>query len=451
MLTTTFTFKQASATPKYQQLVTYFKNAIKLRHLGTTAALPSIRKLATTLEVSRTTVETAYAILLAEGYIISKPQRGYYAVDLSTSQPSATLAPAVAPQPEPTVRYNFANNYIDSRTFNTALWRRCLNNILKEPTVIASYGQAQGEQVLRTVLATYSYEARGVICTPEQIVIGAGIQSLLDVLIGILPATYHAVALEAPGFPQAERIFTDHHWQVSHFQTEKMTADLPPLLVVSPSNPYKGRALTAAERRALLTWTQTTQGLILEDDYNGEFRYFSRPISALQGLAGGASVIYLGSFSRLLMPSLRISYMVLPPSLVPCYQQVAGLYNQTSSTIEQLALAAFISGGHLRRHVRHLRKLYAVKNELLRAALQNIFGSKALVRSYASGLHLRLAIVSPHTAEDLAAKALAVGVLILPVHATTNDVYPEILLSFVGIAAEHIEPALALLKKTWFD
>ena len=450
MLTMNFTEDTKSHLPLYRQLAEHFKKEIRLNHLADSAKLPSIRKLAAALNLSRTTVETAYSLLLAEGYIMSQPKRGYVAINLAELPPPVNKPRQKQPQ-KPAVLYNFANNYIDIRTFNAALWRRCINNALKEPENIAAYGQSQGEIILREILAKYSYEARGVIAAPEQIVIGAGVQSLLEILIGILQPEHNSVALEAPGFPQAERIFQDHAWQVETFAAEKMDVKLPSLLLVSPSNPYKGSTLSAEERLSLLHWAQHTDGLIIEDDYNGEFRYFARPIGALQGLAGGDNVIYFGSFSRLLMPSLRISYMVLPPKLLSRYNSCAHLYNQTSSTIEQLALAEFIAGGHMRRHVRRLRKLYALKNTLLRAALTEIFGKLITVRSYASGLHIRLAIRSQNTSEELAALALAQGVRILPVQAAAPKEEPEILLSFAGINEDHIRPALVLLKKAWFS
>ena len=450
MLTTNFTLDIKSNIPLYLQLAAYFKNEIRLNHIAGNAKLPSIRKLAAALGLSRTTVETAYSLLSAEGYIVSQPKRGYLAVSLA-DLPSAPAALAPKPNTTPDVLYNFANNYIDIRTFNTALWRRCINNTLKEPQIIASYGQAQGETKLREVLAKYSYDARGVISTPEQIVIGAGVQSLLEILIGVLQPEHNSIALEAPGFPQAERIFRDHDWQVETFDTNNIASSLPSLLLVSPSNPYKGSTLSAEERLSLLHWAQQTNSLIIEDDYNGEFRYFSRPIGALQGLAGGENIIYFGSFSRLLMPSLRISYMVLPPQLLARYNACANLYNQTSSTIEQLALAEFIAGGHMQRHVRRLRKIYASKNTLLRTALTEIFGNRIEVRAYASGLHIRLAINIKSTSDALFAKALAAGVRIIPVRTKTPPAEPEILLSFAGINEDHIGPALLLLKKAWFE
>lgn len=449
MLSTTFSLDNNGSKPLYLQLAEQFKKEIRLNHIAGDTRLPSIRKLAAALNLSRTTVETAYGLLLAEGYIMSQPKRGYIALSLS-ELPTATSAIPPKKAKDLAVAFDFANNYIDIRTFNAALWRRCINNALREPRNIATYGQAQGESKLRETLAKYSYDARGVIATPEQIVIGAGVQSLLEILIGILQPEHKRVALEEPGFPQAERIFKDHNWQVETFAAEKIDDTLPPLLLVSPSNPYKGSSLSAEERLSLLHWTQQTNGLIIEDDYNGEFRYFSRPIGALQGLAGGDKIIYFGSFSRLLMPSLRISYMVLPPQLLPLYNACATLYNQTSSTIEQLALAEFIAGGHLRRHVRRLRKLYALKNTLLREALVEIFGKRIEVRSYASGLHIRLAVLTETASEELAEKALASGVRIIPVQQAATQNNPEILLSFAGISEDHIRPALLLLKKAWF-
>ena len=289
--------------------------------------------------------------------------------------------------------------------------------------------------------------ARGVICSPEQIVIGAGVQSLLQILIDILQPDITSIALEAPGFAQAERLFTSHGWQVRHFSTDQLETSLPRLLYVSPSNPYKGRSLSPQQRLNLLRWATQQQTYLLEDDYNGEFRYFGRPVSSLQGMSDGRTVIYLGSFSRLLLPSLRISYMVLPPLLLDRYRQLGHLYNQTSSTIEQLALADFIAAGALRRHVKRLRRLYSNKNTLLRQALTEIFGSRVIVRAYESGLHLRLAVVTQQTADTLSERALENGVRILPVY-DSNGNLPEILLSFVGIQEKRHPTGTAAIKKS---
>ena len=242
--------------------------------------------------------------------------------DLLLSRPKAQKTHT--PKAAPAVQYDFANNYIDATTFPSALWRRHISQALRDKETLAGYGDPQGERLLRQVLSEYSHESRGVLCTPEQIVIGAGVQSLLEIITAVLqdnkPDT-RAIALEEPGFPQAEEIFRRNGWKVSHFTTEAMPDDLPRLLYISPSNPYKGRSLTPEQRRHLLHWSREHDACILEDDYNGEFRYFSTPVTSLQGMSDGEHVIYLGSFSRLLLPSLRLSYAVLPVPLLPVYEQ----------------------------------------------------------------------------------------------------------------------------------
>lgn len=448
MLLTNLKLDQQAETPLYAQIIESIKNQLYHNQIAAGDRLPSVRKLAAALQISRTTVESAYNQLVADGYLQNEPKRGYFAAALAGLRQHSD-APVTQSIEPPAVRYNFANNYIDPAAFPAELWRRYLNRALKNKGLLSGYGEPQGETALRRTLAKYSAAARGVICAPEQIVIGAGVQSLLQILIDILQPDITAIALEAPGFAQAERLFTSHGWQVRHFSTERLEASLPQLLYISPSNPYKGRSLSPQQRLALLRWAAQQRAYLLEDDYNGEFRYFGRPVSSLQGMSDGNTVIYLGSFSRLLLPSLRISYMVLPPLLVERYRQLGHLYNQTSSTIEQLALADFIAAGALRRHVKRLRKLYSNKNTLLRQALTEIFGSRIIVRAYESGLHLRLAVDTGLTAEKLAAQALQKGVRILPVY-DSNGTLPEILLSFAGIQENEIRPALLQLKKAWF-
>lgn len=432
--------------PLYLRLINEIKSKIHSGEIAAGEKMPSLRKLAHDLEVSRTTAEAAYSQLVAEGYLIASPKRGYFAGSIVSRKPQKVLPPQKLSAA--VIRYDFGNNYIDSSLFPASLWKRCLGHALQNSALLAGYGNPQGEPYLRSTLARYSHEARSVICTPEQIVIGAGMQSLLQILIDVLDALPHTVAFEEPGFTKAEHIFTMSGWQVRHFNTENLHNKLPQLLYVSPSNPYKGRSLSPQGRLDLLRWTQQNSAYILEDDYNGEFRYFSHPISSLQGMSGGQNVIYCGSFSRILLPSLRISYLVLPQNLLPVYNRIKHLYNQTSSSIEQFALAEFIASGGLRRHIKKMRRRYAIKNTLLRTALANIFGSKASIMAYESGLHIRLAVHAAATAEELAQKAMSKGIHILPVKAAESS-SPEILLSFAGIAEEDIEPALLELKKVW--
>ena len=462
MLIENFLPDMFSKEPLYLQIGQFIKQQIRSGQLPPGTKLPSIRHLAAALQISRTTAETCYSQLMAEGFLESLPQKGYYVADLLLSHPRP--AKTNKTKTNPAARYDFANNYIDATTFPAALWRRHVSRALRDKDMLSGYGDPQGELLLRQVLAEYSHESRGVLCTPEQIVIGAGIQSLLEILAAVLQDTVFqkkdragapmpsiepmpSVALEEPGFPQAEEIFKRKQWKTDHFAIENLNTELPPVLYVSPSNPYKGRSLTPEQRRSLIRWSMDCQTYILEDDYNGEFRYFSTPVTSLQGMSNGDYIIYLGSFSRLLLPSLRLSYAVLPATLLPAYEKVKRLYNQTSSTIEQLALAYFIKEGSLRRHVKKLKHLYKEKNTLLRQCLSRYFGGRVQILSYESGLHMRIAVQSQLASTELAEKALAVGIRVIPVK--TETPLPELLFSFAGIQSQDIEPAVKLLSKCW--
>lgn len=474
MLIENFVPDTNSKEPIYLQIGQFIKTEIHKGQLLPGTKLPSLRHLARSLKISRTTAETCYGQLIAEGYLESRPQKGYYVVDLLFSRP-APVSPSLFSEQQ-AVQYDFANNYVDATTFPATVWRRHLNQVLHDSEALSLYGDPQGEAALRRVLATYSHESRGVLCTPEQIIVGAGVQSLLEILaallsdtlfanvspaaenpgngnrVGAVPSPLAAVsrpalALEEPGFPQAEEIFRRQHWDVSHFDTEELNEDLPRLLYVSPSNPYKGRSLTPEQRRRLLRWSNSRDTFILEDDYNGEFRYFSTPVSSLQGMGDGRHIFYLGSFSRLLLPGLRISYLVLPDFLLPAYRKLKPLYNQTAGTIEQLALAGFIREGSLRRHVKKLRRLYKEKNTLLRRYLQQYFGSRIKVLAYESGLHMRISVKSSLSSVQLTERALLNGVKVIPVR--KESPLPELLLSFAGIREQDIKPAVMLLHASW--
>ena len=242
------TLPQAEGTaPLYLRLINKIKQQIHSGEIAAGEKMPSLRHLADDLGVSRTTAEAAYNQLVAEGYLLAEPKRGYFAAGIA-ARPIAEVDLPSTPTNTTPLRYDFGNNYIDSSLFPAAVWKRCLGHALQNAPLLAGYGDPQGEPYLRQTLARYSHEARSVICTPQQIVIGAGIQSLLQILLAVLDEAPHAVAFEEPGFTKAEQLFKTAGWQVSHFDSEQLTPNLPPLLYVSPSNPYKGRSLSPQGR-----------------------------------------------------------------------------------------------------------------------------------------------------------------------------------------------------------
>ena len=231
-MATTFNFhRKNEAGPIYQQVAAYFRQEITLEHLPVLSLLPSIRKLMSDLKISRTTAESAYQVLISEGYISSIPGKGYRVEQFLPHQQQKKTEVHQQQAQLAKIIYDFSNNYIDTSTFDTTLWRRCLNSALRNSHSLAGYGDYQGEVTLRKVLAQYSYSSRGVVTTPEQIIVGAGLQSLLAILLPLLPVKEKAIGLEAPGFPQAEEICRNYGWKVRTFDPDKPSASWPQLLM----------------------------------------------------------------------------------------------------------------------------------------------------------------------------------------------------------------------------
>ena len=216
--------------------------------------------------------------------------------------------------------------------------------MLSREDIVTSYGHYQGEPELRRQLAHFGSLLRGVNATPERIVIGAGVQPLLSLICGLLGERAGRVGIEYPCFPHAERVFRDFRLDITALghdkygvKPEELYASKADVLYLNPSNTESmGRPMPVSRRAELLEWAERTDGLIIEDDYNGALRFRSLPVPAMQGMSDGNRVIYLGSFSKLLMPSVRLSYMALTPELAGLYRSRCASYNQTSSKTEQL-------------------------------------------------------------------------------------------------------------------
>ncbi|WP_052447280.1 PLP-dependent aminotransferase family protein [Clostridium polynesiense] len=441
------------AVPLYKQLYESVKSAIQNGQLKKNTRLLSIRKAASELNVSRTTVETAYNQLCIEGYIENKPQKGYYVRELSYFINKERKEKSI--QKEDNIIYDFGSSRIDSSAADITLWKKHLRGVLNRQKEITSYGEPQGEYALREALSEYSYISRGVHSNPDNIVIGAGIQPLFTLLCGLLDKC--CIAIESPGFKQAEQIFNDFGFPICHLpgdadgilpkELEESNADI---LLDLPSNRPKSNASTLTGRRdQLLKWLKSKPGaFILEDDYNGELRYRARPLPALQGM-NRERIIYLGSFSKLLLPSVRISYMVLPEVLLKEYKQRSQFYNQTASKIEQLALAEYILQGHLEKHLRRLRKLYYTKSQMLYSALENNLKGIMDITLLETSLSIILTLKSDATSKELCISAAKAGILVSPTSPLGG--HTRVVLSFAGISKNEIAPGIEALNKAWKD
>lgn len=456
-------------TPLYIQLYQFFKAEIEQNRLTEGVKLPSIRGLAASLSVSKITVEKAYQQLMSEGYI-GNNERSRYTVNklesiaFKSSEPfSPSGASPGESAAEPDVQYDFASGEMDIDGFDFALWKRYVNKTFLNKERLMGYGNSCGEAELRNELASYLHNSRGSNAHPEQIIIGAGVQNLLSTLCSILQVEHDSIAFEEPGFRNGRQIFADHGFHIIPVKMRSDGMDMSELsqsetklIYVSPSHQFPtGYIMPVGKRSRLLSWAQQVNGIIIEDDYDSEFRYYGRPIPALKGLDHGENVVYLGSFSKVLPPSIRISYMVLPEKLLTIYRQKSFLYKQAASTVEQLALAKFMADGHLERQIRRLRKRYYEKSMLFFSALKQILGKQVTVKETESGLHTIIQVKSAATATELVEKALIQGCRVVAV----EDFYverpleklPQIMLYFSKIPASDIPIAINRLKEAWFS
>lgn len=446
----TIPFVPKAGKHRYVALYESIRQDILLGHMKKGDQLPSIRACAKQLALSKTTIENAYQRLLLEGYIYAHPQRGYF-VDVDQKQ--ASLRKEIMEE-EPALiqdinRIDLRSSSIDPHGFDSTIWLHYLKEVLHEDPGLMSYGDPQGELVLRKALQKYVYALRGVLSKEEQIVVGASFQSLLYLICSLFHGNKR-VGMEVGGFIQAEQVFQDCGFTIVYLPHDEegidmealKHADLGMLYINSASTGSNKSSLRSKRRNALLAYAKQHDVLILEDDHNGELRYQSKMRPAIQGFDMGEHVIYMRSFSKLLLPSIRMSFMVLNHSLQECYQKRKNNYNPSASKIEQLAFARYLSDGHMEKQIRSLRKRYEAKSTAMMQALAEYFPTYPFVLDE-SGLQILLCF--PPSCDGMRLVALAkqanIYVQIQPLQ--------RIALSFAAISIAEIPEVIHQLSLLW--
>ena len=456
----------SGSRPLYEQLYRYIRDEIEAGRLAAGERLPSKRALAAHLKISVVTVEGAYGQLQAEGYLRSEPKRGFFvqAVQEEHRPPAPALRPEEPARPRPAPDYDFSTSGVDVSLFPTSTWARLMRQVLSgRADALLSSPHPQGAPELRRAIAGHLYRFRGIRADPRQIVVGAGSETLLGFLVQLL-GREGGYGVEDPGYAKPHRIFTSCGAVVRPIPLDRQGLRVDVLgeravrvVHVTPSHHYPlGIVMPVARRQALLRWAAADPGrYIIEDDYDSEFRFSGRPIPALQSLDGGERVIYLNTFAKSLAPSLRMSYMVLPPHLLEKWRRDFWFYSSTVPAFGQYALAAFMEGGHFERHLNRSRTRYKARREaLLAAARETGLTQSGSFAGGDAGLHLLLWMDRRWTEGELVDRAAAAGVRVTPLSACdltppAPDRPPALILGYTRIAAEDMAPALRRLKDAW--
>ena len=400
---------------KYLELYEHYKNLILTGMLSPGAKLSSVRRSARELSLSRTTVENAYALLAAEGYVTAKPQSGYFVSDLLIKNKSESehSSNGILKQKK-SFLYDMVTASADRESFDFNLWRRYIKSALRQDSRLLSYGDSRGESDLRAAIAKHVNSQRGVVCTAENIVVSAGTQGLLSILCVLLKEEKN-IAFEDYG----KSVFNLQEG----FEENKLDECKASVIYVSPSHiDSKGSVLPMSERAKIVEYARKGNLLVIEDDYDSEFRYASHPALSLQGLDGGKNVVYIGTFSRLLLPSIRISFMVLPQRLCELYNERANLYNQTASKTEQIALCQYITDGHLLSRIKRQRKIFASKSELVCKRGNELLKGKALFTRCEADYLVKASALTIKSSESIAAVAGKAGVKVRPIESEPGAV-----------------------------
>jgi len=455
-----FIFLLTDKEAKYKQIYQQLKTLIMEGTLEKNYTLPSIRKLAETLQVSRNTTLTAYDQLVAEGYIRGEGRKGYFVNALEQvflqEQPQPIQSKPI--KDTSALLVNFLAGAVDQQHFPIKAWRQIANQVLQEPACY-QYGALFGEPILKEQLVQYLLQARGLYTNHENIIIGSSTQQMLLYLAVLLKENFPSILLEDPGYDGAREAFQLHNFDIETLpvfeagaQLDVLTNYLSRLLYVTPSHhfPY-GVSMNIQQRQALIQWAQKVNGYILEDDYDGEFRYTQQPFPALASI-DPSRVIYLGTFSKSFLPGIRISYMVLPNALVQPYKRKFAHFEQNASTLHQRTMAQFMAQGEWTRHIKRMRLTYKQKMQHLVQELQRHFGQQISVLGEQSGLYVLVKIKSPLSEQQLIQRAATYGVKVYPtspffIHQKNEE--PMLQLGFSKLALEEIKLGIELLKEAW--
>lgn len=455
-----------SSEPLFLQIYNYLKAEIRSGRIPVQAKLPSIRQLAEQLNISRNPVEAAYQELIAEGYVQSAARSGVRVLDwrdgVDLTLPSLAESQLhTDPKQEPAI-IDFGFDHMAAESFPYSTWRKLTLSLLQPShKELYYYGDPLGEYGLREEISKWLCNTRGILCSPDQVMITSGTQHSLLLISFLINKRDSLLAVEEAIHNGVKLIFEQQGFELLPIELDKDGISIEALsrtqaktVYVTPSRqfPY-GMTMPLSRRRALLKWCRQNDGLIIEDDYDNEFRFSGKPVHSLFGMHHNESVVYIGTFSKALAPALRMGYLVIPPVLRNQIEELRN-YDQSVSRLQQKTMHLFMKEGYWEKHVRRMKFHYRKKQELLLTVINNVMGDKVSVHGTFSGLHIVLKIKESIPESVLVKKAESVGVKVYAASAyrlLNKPACPEIILGFGGLLPEEIIEGIRLLNNAWFS
>lgn len=455
---------QKNGKPMYLQVYEFYKDAIFHQRLAADEKLPSYRWLAKELGVANNTIIQAYDQLVSEGYLRNEARRGLFVnkIEIKDWQlhNMATQRPSSKPAKKKKIPFSASVHLVDQGNFPIRQWRKCNNWALDN--ISFQYQEYESDEPLKEQLLQYLYKHRGVKATPAQLFIGSGASSLMFWLAFVLRKQCSKILIEDPGYARMRDLFQEFDYTIKPvavhddgIDVRALNKEKADLLFLTPSHQYPtGAAIPVSHRLQILDWAKRNKAFVIEDDFDCEFRYKSKLMPSLQALDSSGNVIYVGTFSSTLMPSLRVAYMILPTSLTTQVLPFKHLTN-TVPYFTRKALALFMEHGYWESHLRKMSKVYRLKYEACITALKKLPADKITYNDTPSGLNIFLKLNTRLTEAEIVSRAAEQEILVTP----ASQFYyskkripkqPEILFEFGSIPADEIEGVFTRLFGAWF-
>lgn len=450
--------------PRYLQIFEFYKEAILNHRLSEGDKLPSYRSLAKELGVANNTIILAYDQLVAEGYVNSDQRRGLFVnkIEVKEWQLHHMSLPVASSKSEKRkkIAYSASVHLVDQGNFPVKQWRKCSNWALDK--ISFPYQEYESDEPLKEQILSYLYRHRGVKASPDQLLIGSGVSSLMFWLAFVLRKRCRKIAIEDPGYSRVRDLFNEFNYDIKPIPVQKDGINLTSLnksradlLYLTPSHQYPtGVSIPVSHRLQILDWAKRNGAFIIEDDFDCEFRYKSKLMPSLQALDGSSNVIYVGTFSSALMPSLRVAYLILPTSLMHDSLPFKHLTN-TVPYFTRKTLAHFMEHGYWESHLRKMSKVYRLKYEACVSALNNLPTGKIEYNQTPSGLNIFLKLKTRLSETEVVKRAAEHDILVTPASQfyfskSTKAKNPEILFEFGSIPIDEIDKVFIKLYRLWF-